>query len=97
MDIDTAPTADGEDDDDVECDNCAGGTYVLYDGDKLCRDCGYIAGSGGGSREREVDDWAAWQQHRREHEDYSGFHGPDRIKMVGGFASAYDFGADFER
>lgn len=93
MDIDQAPTADGEDDEDVECDDC-GGTYVLYDGEKLCRDCGYIAGSGGSAREADADEWASWHQHRREYEQYSGFRGPDRIKFVGGFAAAYDYGSD---
>lgn len=94
MGIDTAPVAN-EDDEDAECDNCEGGTYVLYDGDKLCRDCGYLAGS----RPRQTEDgdeWSSWQQHRRDHEDYSGWYGEDRIKMVGGFAAAYEFESDFD-
>jgi hypothetical protein len=31
---------------------------------------------------------------RRENEDYSGWHGEDRIKMVGGFVGPWDFAED---
>lgn len=87
MEIDTAPRADQESDEDVECDNCGSvNSYVLYDHDKVCRECGHIAGSG----ERADDTRSEWQQWWDHRDDmYSGFTGKDRIKMVGGFGSAY--------
>lgn len=91
MDIDAAPVAN-EDDEDASCDDCGSGTYVLYDGDKVCRDCGYLAQP---QDSPTTDDWSTWVEHRRSNDDYSGWYGENRIKMVGGFAAAYEFGEDF--
>lgn len=97
MDIDTAPVADREDDAECDRDEC-GGTYVLYDGDRVCRRCGHLSGTGGDTtamnyRDRYLPD--AWREYEQERENYDGFRGEDRIKFPGGFASAYDFGPDF--
>jgi len=74
-----------------ECPLCgADAPYVLYDGDKMCEECGHVPGAGGNTSDDEHEDW---REHRRE--NYSGWFGPDRIKFAGGFASAYDFGSDF--
>jgi hypothetical protein len=73
-----------------ECPLCgAEAPYVLYDGDKMCGECGHVPGVGGDDK----DAHESWREHRRE--NYSGWTGPDRIKFPGGFASAYDFGEDF--
>lgn len=74
-----------------ECPLCgADAPYVLYDGDKMCEECGHVPSAGG----RDADDGHEdWREHRRE--NYSGWFGPDRIKFPGGFASAYDFTTDF--
>jgi hypothetical protein len=96
MEIETAPSTDNEDE---ECGICeAEGSFVLYDGDKVCKECGH-APAGGSGRDSLSDgggdtEWADWLQHRRD--EYDGFYGEDRIKFVGGFASAYEFGSDFE-
>ena len=96
MNIDTAPVAGREDDAECERDDC-GGTYVLYDGDRVCRRCGHLSGTGDADdvtyRQRHLTD--AWREYEREREKYEGFTGEDRIKFPGGFVSAYDFGPDF--
>lgn len=90
MRLETAPTVE----EDHECAICgATGSFVLYDHDKVCRECGYVPSADDGD-ETEDDEWERWFEHRDE--DYDGFRGEDRIKMVGGFASAYVFGEDFD-
>jgi len=92
MDIETAPSLDEED---VECAVCdAEESFVIYEGDKVCKECGHAPSGGGRSVTTDDSEWADWLQHRRE--EYDGFYGEDRIKFVGGFAAAYEFGADFE-
>lgn len=97
MNLDTAPTADREEDD-ADCGLCDG-VYVLFEGDQVCRKCGHISGTGGDTemtyrQRQQPDPWREFHRARRS-DNYSGFRGPDRIKMVGGFAAAYDFDADF--
>jgi hypothetical protein len=68
--------------------------YVLFDGDKMCENCGHTPGAdGGGGTASSDDEWADWREHRADM--YEGFYGPDRIKFPGGFASAYVFEDDF--
>ena len=75
-----------------ECPVCgADAPYVLYDGDKMCVECGHVPGVGG--RSKDTTEWQEWLSHRDN--EYSGWHGPERIKFVGGFASAYVFEEDF--
>lgn len=62
-----------------ECDECDG-DMVLYDGDKVCEECGLLCGS---ADEEEISEWTQWRQHRDE--NYSGWYGEERVKMVGGF------------
>lgn len=78
-----------EDDGQHDCPVCdAEAPYVLYDDDKMCKKCGHTPGSGGdGGVTADDDEWADWRSHRRE--KYSGWFGPERVKFVGGFASAY--------
>jgi len=93
MELETAPSVDEAEE--KECAVCdEEGTFVIYDGDKVCDNCGYAPAGGGSSVTADEDEWQAWLVHRDE--EYSGFYGEDRIKFAGGFASAYDFGADFE-
>jgi len=77
-----------------ECPICeAEAPYVLYDDDKMCKHCGHVPGAPNDRAADEETEWEQWVEHRAEM--YAGFTGPDRVKMVGGFASAYDFGSDF--
>lgn len=99
MDISNAPVADREDDAECDVESC-GGTYVLYDNDRVCDECGHLSGTGNrngdstmGYREEHLPE--PWVEYEKEREQYSGFYGEDRIKFPGGFASAYDFGDDF--
>lgn len=93
MDLDTAPSV--EEAEDRECDLCGNeGTFVIYDGDKVCTTCGHAPTSDGGTTVAQNDNqWSEWLDHRGE--QYSGWYGADRIKFAGGFARAYDFDADF--
>ncbi|AGF91215.1 hypothetical protein HAPG_00029 [Halorubrum phage GNf2] len=86
MNLETAPRADeGED---SECAVCgAQNSFVLYDNDKVCRECQHVRGEATNSSE-SLTVWEQWWQHRET--TYSGFRGSERIKMVGGFAAAYD-------
>lgn len=97
MEIDTAPVADREGDAECDIEEC-GGTYVLYDGDRVCRRCGHLSGTGGDNmdqtyRQKQIPE--PWVEYEQEREKYDGFHGEDRIKFPGGFAQTYDFGPDF--
>lgn len=87
MDIENAPQR--HEDEERECGLCeAEGTIVVYDGDKVCKNCGHTPGPSRGTAD-EQDEWAEWFEHRREYEEYSGWFGENRIKFVGGFADAY--------
>lgn len=86
-------------DEPFECPHCEG-DYVLFEGDKLCVECGFLAHSGGN---RDVDVlssnanveqiWIQWWDHRDS--EYEGMYGENRKKMVGGFIAVYDFEEDF--
>lgn len=98
MNLNRRPVADS-DDDDAECDvtGCEG-TYVMHEHDRVCMHCGHISGTGEKNadyRERHMPDpWVRFEKARNS-EKYDGFYGPDRVKFVGGFVSAYKFGDDF--
>lgn len=90
MDMESAPSvAESEE---QECALCGNeGTFVIYDGDKVCTTCGH-APDNTTSVTTNGDEFEDWLDERSE---YSGWYGQDRIKFAGGFASAYDFGSDF--
>lgn len=92
MNLETAPKHDeGEDE---ECAICDGeNTFVLYENDKVCKQCGHAPTSTDRPSDNTETEWSRWEQHRRE--EYSGFYGDERIKFVGGFTSAYQFEKDF--
>jgi hypothetical protein len=86
MKLETAPTVESEED--VTCAVCdTENPFVLYDGEKVCTECGHTPTSGGRSVTHETDQWSSWLQHRRD--EYDGFYGDERIKFVGGFEAAY--------
>jgi len=86
-----APTA--EEDRQHECPNCeTESPFVIYDGDKVCQHCAHVPGTVN-ARAASDDDWQHWWEHRRR--EYSGWHGHERVRMIGGFPATYDFGADF--
>lgn len=86
MELKTAPRHD--EDGDEECAVCDGeNTFVLYENDKVCKNCGHAPDSRGRS-ESGLNKWQQWHKHR--HEEYSGFYGEERLKFVGGFVSAWD-------
>lgn len=80
-----------------ECPLCGSeGTFVRFDFDTMCTSCSYSpADSGESVPQKSVQtQWSDWHEHRDE--EYDGFSGDERIKMVGGFAHAYQFGEDFD-
>lgn len=90
----TAPIVREED---AECDqDDCGGSYVLYDGDRVCRRCGHLSGTGDSTaqsyREQYLPD--AWQAFERQRSEYAGFTGDERVKFVGGFVAPWDFEED---
>lgn len=74
----------------MECDECETTLVIDHDGDKRCPDCGLL--SRVVRTKEKLSEWQRWFRHRRN--DYSGWHGPERVKMVGGFVSAWDFVED---
>jgi thiamine kinase-like enzyme len=95
MNIDNAAKIEDDEGEVQMCNDCEEAPYVLFEGERLCRECGYVAGSGGRPTRRLTNDeaWTEWHEHRRNEDDYDGWYGEKRIKMVGGFAAAYDYGA----
>jgi len=78
---------------DRECPICENeGTYVDIGFNGVCTVCSHAPDSkeyeGG-----DDDGWTPWFEHRDDR--YSGLHGDDRKKCVGGFAAAYEFDTDF--
>lgn len=86
--IRTSPQHERDDDCPV-CDYSGG--FVEYEGDRFCPICGYIPSPDGGVE--RPNPWDEWHSERRD-DDYSGWHGEDRIKMVGGFIGPWDWGDD---
>lgn len=78
----------------TECPVCgAVGEFVLVDHDSVCENCGNV--NGAIRNDEDLTEWEQWWQHRRNSNDYVGWTGHNRIKFVGGFASTYQFGEDF--
>lgn len=77
-----------EDEEPEECDVCgAEASFVKYDNDKTCKKCGYRP-TESTITSKKKSEWEQWWEHRSDM--YSGLRGEDRVKMVGGFASAWD-------
>lgn len=74
-----------------ECDGCEGPLIMDDNGDKRCFDCGLLASAVEVEKET-TNPWCEWREHRRE--NYSGWYGDERVKMVGGFLGAWDFEND---
>lgn len=92
VDIETAPRAHNEDE---TCPICEESAYVLVDceREKVCANCLHAPQS---TPERTVSpdsEWTEWHRYRRK-DEISGFYGSDRIKFIGGFHGAWDFGND---
>jgi hypothetical protein len=84
MNLQSAPQIEDEE---RECPNCAeDGSFVRYDGDTVCRECQYTPTPSKPTSGREPQ-WSWWWNYRDE--EYSGWHGDERIKMVGGFMEPY--------
>lgn len=70
-----------------ECSECEDGVYYKYDHDLICGDCHHAPdGESTYSGVSADSPWEDWWEHRTE---YDGFYGEDRVRMVGGFRSAY--------
>lgn len=72
----------------VACDTewCEG-TFVRYEGEHICRDCGHVRFSDHDDTPRSMRD--PWEWFEEQRNEYSGFYGRDRVRMVGGFLRAY--------
>lgn len=79
-------------DTDRECIVCEDGRYLRDGHELICSVCQHTpshdVSPNGGTH-------GSWESFRRLREQYSGFYGPERVKMVGGFLGAYDFDEDF--
>lgn len=72
---------------DQECHLCEDGHYIRLEHEKVCDECHHSP-----ARTRDsghVTEWEYFWQHRRDTDEYEGFTGPSRVKMVGGFAGPY--------
>lgn len=76
-----------------ECEECEGPIIIDHNEDKRCFDCGLLT-STPSSREYRSNQWEEWDEERRTNDEYSGWYGEDRLKMVGGFVGAWDFVED---
>ena len=91
MKLETAPSVEYDDEELMTCPICDGeDTYVEYDYDKVCIECGHVRGVPQSRWQRT--EWEQWWEHRRS--EYSGWYGESRIRMVGGFSGVWDFGED---
>lgn len=86
MNLETAPTVEHEP---VVCTLCSEASFVIYENDKVCPDCGYLAGTGGSGEPDHP--WFRWRTIRNElFEKEDG--GNDRRKVVGSYVHAYTDG-----
>jgi hypothetical protein len=92
VNLDTAPAANDEDE---ECPICEESSYVLVDNEseKVCANCLHAPTSTTEKTVSPDNEWDEWHAYRRQ-DEISGFYGPDRVKMVGGFTGAWSFGND---
>jgi transcription initiation factor TFIIIB Brf1 subunit/transcription initiation factor TFIIB len=85
-----------DDDEPMQCPICGSeNSYIKWKFEKMCEDCGHVRGGqqSRGQRNR-TSEWERWWEHRRSSDEYSGFRGENRIKMVGGFVGPWDFEKD---
>lgn len=83
VNLELAPRATNEP---LECTNCECGTFVIHDHEKLCKDCGYIAGTGHDDSE-VLDEWELWRKIRNQKfEDGK----EPRRRVVGSYIHVYD-------
>lgn len=90
--VDDALATSLPDDDDRECPVCGAedGSYVRYRGDTVCSRCGHVPTPSNPDFTTETP-WEDWWKRRRANDDYDGWYGEDRIRMIGGFIGAYDY------
>jgi hypothetical protein len=62
------------------------GEYVYEDGTKYCDTCHYAPTKQPSTNQKGV--WESFWSHRRD--NYSGFYGQERVRMIGGFFNPYD-------
>lgn len=70
---------------DEECPLCDG-TFYRDSGELVCGDCCYAPID---EPEETRDEWEKFWDER---DEYDGWYGEDRVKMVGGFIGAYVYG-----
>lgn len=83
---------DGLPETDRDCPFCEDETYLRDGSELVCPECAHTPSYDALSPTKGDGPWIRF---RRRTEQYSGFYGPERIKAVGGFASAYTFDEDF--
>lgn len=69
---------------DRKCYNCDEGTFLDLGTELVCDTCSYAPD---GRPSIEMPD--PWERFWEERKNYSGFTGPGRVRMVGGFIGAY--------
>lgn len=71
---------------DRDCAICEDGQYLQDGHEMVCEDCHHSPSNEAVPPSNYTDPWEAFWSAR---EEYSGFHGEDRKKCVGGFSGAY--------
>jgi len=86
MNSKTAPSIP-QPEDNNECTLCgAEDSYVRYDSDTVCSNCGFTPQATASPTDTETA-WERFWSHRAD--EYSGHYGPERKKCVGGFEYPY--------
>lgn len=67
-----------------QCPVCDDGRLYTRQSEKVCGECFTVI-----EPENPISWESQWNLFWQEREDYAGWHGPKRVKMVGGFAGAY--------
>lgn len=71
---------------DQECVLCGESNYVQNGSELVCPECFHVPIHESKRRTEKHDPWDFFDRKR---DEYSGFYGPERVKMVGGFARIY--------
>lgn len=67
-----------------ECYNCDDGTFLDLGTELVCDTCSHSP-----SHRPRIKRVNPWEKFWEERQHYSGFTGPDRVRMVGGFVGGY--------
>lgn len=70
---------------DRACNHCDNGVLHVQGAEAVCDSC-YVVIDSDRPPKTVKSEWELFWEHR---DEYEGFYGPDRVKMVGGFGRSY--------